>query len=371
MSGRSNGTAAPRSADVVIAGASFSGLAVAREVGARALLIDPQPVGEGQTSACAAPVSVLEALGARASIQQCHSELVLHMPGRDVRWPLPEPFCTFDYGRCCRAVHAAAGSPVLRASVRGRRGKIVITSEGDVSARILVDCSGWRRALASAHGAVVPCRPRGALDLAFGLETEVEAAIPPGLHFYFWPEIVGQGYAWAFPAGKTVRAGLLSYRSRTRLGPALDGFLIHLGLPRGPRHGGFLRSGLRPPIVGGVFVVGDAAGQCLPLTGEGIRTAVSAGRACGRLITKVLDRGMCAAEAEAQYRALVQRQRRRYRALAWATHAVLALPPRLLGPLAAWAGHPGPLGSFMHHYLGIFSDVPYRADPRIGATIAT
>ena len=118
MFGRSSGTAAPRSAEVLIAGASFSGLAVAREVGARALLVDPQPVGDGQTSACAAPVSVLDALGTRASIQQGHDELVLHMPGREVRWPLPEPYCTFDYRRCCLDAHAGARAPVLRGSVQ-------------------------------------------------------------------------------------------------------------------------------------------------------------------------------------------------------------------------------------------------------------
>ena len=147
MSGRSNGTATPRSADVLIAGASFSGLAVAREVGARALLIDPQPVGEGQTSACAAPVSVLEALGSRASIQQGHDELVLHMAGREVRWPLPEPYCTFDYRRCCLDAFASARTPVLRGSVRDRHGNTVSTSRGEVRADILIDCTGWRLSL--------------------------------------------------------------------------------------------------------------------------------------------------------------------------------------------------------------------------------
>ena len=263
MSGRSNRTATPRSADVVIAGASFSGLAVAREVGARALLIDPQPVGEGQTSACAALVSVLEALGGRASIQQDHDELVLHMPGREVRWPLPEAYCTFDYRRCCLDAHAGARSPVLRGSVRDRRGKTVLTSQGEMRADILIDCTGWRAALAEPHASRTAGRPRGRKLwwLPFGLEAEVQVGFRPGLHFYFWPEIVRDGYAWVFPAGETARVGLLSYSGRSRLGPALDRFLRRLGIPAGPRHGGFLRVDLHPPVVDGVFVVGDAGGQ--------------------------------------------------------------------------------------------------------------
>jgi 2-polyprenyl-6-methoxyphenol hydroxylase-like FAD-dependent oxidoreductase len=39
----------------------------------------------------------------------------------------------------------------------------------------------------------------------------------------------------------------------------------------------------------GVFFVGDSAGHCLPMTAEGIRTALYFGVACGRELTAVLD----------------------------------------------------------------------------------
>src|SRR5213078_1223466 len=51
--------------DVLICGASFAGLAVARELtgaGARVLMIDRYEIGERQTSACAAPTDWLEHL---------------------------------------------------------------------------------------------------------------------------------------------------------------------------------------------------------------------------------------------------------------------------------------------------------------------
>jgi menaquinone-9 beta-reductase len=339
-------------AEVVIAGASFAGLAVAREVPGHAVLIDPTEVGEGQTSACGSPVGILGALGAEEAIQQYHDALVIHTPGREVHWTLPEPFCTFDYRAFCRASLRGTDARVIRAAVQGRQGRAAVTTAGLIAGRALVDCTGWRGALVGATE-----RDGGSRRyLGFGLEAEVPIEFAPGLHFYFWPEIVRDGYAWAFPAGGTTRVGLLSYRGRTRLRDGIDTLLRRLGLPPGPLHGGFLGGGLCEPVVDGVFVVGDAAGQCLPFTGEGIRTAVWAGGVCGRLIGQALA-GECSLEAaSARYRAFVLRQRRRYRALVWATAAVLVLPPRLLGLVAAWVGRPGPLRVFMSHYLGMFSE---------------
>src|SRR3982751_5532701 len=90
--------------DVLICGASFAGLAVARELagsGARVLIADRYEVGERQTSACAAPTSWLHALGLQDSIQQTFGELLCHTPRGDVRWALPWRFSTFDYRTLC------------------------------------------------------------------------------------------------------------------------------------------------------------------------------------------------------------------------------------------------------------------------------
>src|SRR5436190_2307105 len=87
--------------DVVICGASFAGLAAARELagsGADVLVIDRYEIGERQTSACAAPTEWLENLGLGESILQTFGELVVHAPGGvRVTWPMPYEFSTFDY----------------------------------------------------------------------------------------------------------------------------------------------------------------------------------------------------------------------------------------------------------------------------------
>src|SRR6478752_9512218 len=79
-------------ADVLICGASFAGLAVARELrasGARVLVLDRYEIGERQTSACAAPTDWLVNLGLMDAHRQTFSELVIHTPHTSVRYALP------------------------------------------------------------------------------------------------------------------------------------------------------------------------------------------------------------------------------------------------------------------------------------------
>src|SRR4051794_41142736 len=109
--------------DVLICGASFAGLAVARELrgsGARVLIVDRYEVGERQTSACAAPTEWLVNLGLERSIRQTFGSLLVHTPGVHVRWPLPWTFSTFDYPELCRLLwEQAGGARIQTAQGRG------------------------------------------------------------------------------------------------------------------------------------------------------------------------------------------------------------------------------------------------------------
>src|SRR2546421_1849439 len=95
--------------EVLICGASFAGLAVARELagsGARVLIIDRYEIGERQTSACAAPTTWLERLGLAGSIRQTFDELVVHTPHGTSRPKLPWTLSTFDYRELCELLAA-------------------------------------------------------------------------------------------------------------------------------------------------------------------------------------------------------------------------------------------------------------------------
>ena len=112
------------SADVIVCGASFAGLAVARELagsGADVLVLDRYEIGERQTSACAAPTAWLEALGLQSSILQTFPDLVIHTPLRTLRWELPWSFSTFDYRELCALLWASCGDARFEtATVSGR-----------------------------------------------------------------------------------------------------------------------------------------------------------------------------------------------------------------------------------------------------------
>lgn len=335
--------------DVVIAGASFAGIAAAQRLRGRVLMLDKDALGDGQTSACAAPLSTVRAMGAPASVLQVHDALVMHTPGREAAWPLPEPFCTFDYTRFCRDAFARTSAEFRQAPVVRRDGMRVLTRTGDVEGRFLLDASGWRAVLAGGPGS----RYVNRRWMAFGIETDLPAKLPSGLHFYFLPE-VRDGYAWAFPCGERVRFGVLSYLGRTRLADGLARFLSRFDLRPGEIHGGYLASGLRDAVVDDIFIAGDASGQCLPLTGEGIRTAVLGGFKCGELLAEVLAGRQSFDEAARAYREFADTARRKFRALTWGNIALLVMPLRLTGAAAAFLARPGPLRKFMRHYLGIF-----------------
>src|SRR6202045_2392511 len=85
-------TALRRDCDVLVCGASFAGLAVARELagsGARVMGIDRFERGARQASACAIPTVWLEALELMASVRQSFDRLTVHTRFRSSQWSLP------------------------------------------------------------------------------------------------------------------------------------------------------------------------------------------------------------------------------------------------------------------------------------------
>src|SRR5438270_2164392 len=119
-----------RDCDVLICGASFAGLAVARELagsGADVLVIDRYEIGERQTSACGIPTSWLSAMGLTDALQQTFSELVIHTPHTTARFDLPWTFSTFDYRTLCEALAGQGRFEFETATIEGRNGSCVRT----------------------------------------------------------------------------------------------------------------------------------------------------------------------------------------------------------------------------------------------------
>lgn len=307
-----------RDCDVLVCGASFAGLAVARELretGARVLVIDRYEIGERQTSACGIPTLWLEAMDLMGPLRQTFGELVVHTPWTTARWQLPWTFSTFDYPELCaelwsQAQPAGSSGGELEfetAKVDGRTGFTVHTDRGDISAPLIVDGLGWRRVLS--NGA--PIQPPNA-RLSRGLEVH-PAGSGEELELWIDASYIRSGYSWSFPARDEVRVGVGSFwpshhvreptvRLATDLGRAPDGY-----------QGNWIPHQLRPAVEDGVFFAGDSAGHCLPLTAEGIRTALYFGIACARELREVLASRATREQALERYGAFSDSHERKFR----------------------------------------------------------
>src|ERR1700730_3709244 len=196
-----------RDCDVLVCGASFAGLAVARELagsGARVLVIDRYELGERQTSACAMPTVWLRALGLTGSERQTFDELVVHTPRGTSRWTLPWSFSTFDYRELCALLWAqcdCADTEFETATVQSRSGATVQTDRGALSAPLIVDALGWRRVLSN-EATIQPPSAR----LSRGLEVHPEGR-GEGMELWIDPRYIRAGYSWSFPAGDELRGG--------------------------------------------------------------------------------------------------------------------------------------------------------------------
>lgn len=334
--------------DAIIAGGSFAGLSAAVQLkGKRVLLIEPHEIGAVQTSACGTLLAVLEATGTSDSLLQMHDHIVFHLRRRTIDFPLHYPFCTFDYRTFCQRLLAQTDAEVLRAQVTRRDGRVVHTTQGSYEADCLIDASGWRATLAGNPNRKAGT-PRG---MSFGMETDIPIKTD-GLHLYYDPRrfrsyIVG----WLFPAREHSRAGLISYRGHTKLRDGLVHYLAQVfDAALGDQHGGYIPYRRMSSISGPVFRVGDSAGQCIPLTGEGIRPALYFGAAAGRLVRAVLDGELSEADALKRYKSFVERHKRVYRVLLACQHIVPGLPLRPTEEVAYHIQRPDWLISILDAY---------------------
>ena len=316
--------------DVIVCGASFAGLAVARELAGagRVLLLDRYELGERQTSACAAPTAWLEALGLEDSIRQTFDRLVMHTPHSTVRFPLPWTFSTFDYPRLCELLDDQNDAEFETAKVEGRGAAAgeaieVRTDRGAVSAPLVVDALGWRRVLGT-EGYQPPDAP-----LSRGLEVHPHGASRE-LEIWIDRSLVPAGYGWSFPAHDEVRVGVGSFDPRFHVKDPTVELTGRLRRDAVRYQGNWIPHQLRPATEDGVFFAGDSAGHCLPLTAEGIRTAFYFGIALGRELQQVLEGHGTHAAALRRYATFSDAHEWKYHWMLRAQRAVPRVPPRLL-----------------------------------------
>ncbi len=265
-------------------------------------MIDRYEIGERQTSACAMPTLVAHGAGADGLVPPEFDGLVVHTPYRTSRWD--SAVVVLDL-RLPRAVRAAVGAG------RGRRtwSSRPRPSPAAAARRHHRPRRAEARRWSSTRWAGGGCSPTPRRSsprtrrLSRGLEVH-----PPGtgseMELWLDAGYIRAGYGWSFPARDELRVGIGSFWP----GPPRQG---------ADRQAGATTSACRPTAIratgspiscaaaieDGVFFAGDSAGHCLPLTAEGIRTAIYFGLACGR-------------ELRARARGRTRPARRRWRATA-------------------------------------------------------
>jgi digeranylgeranylglycerophospholipid reductase len=334
-------------ADVLVCGASFAGLAVARELagcGADVLVVDRYEVGERATSACAAPTPWLEAMGVQASIRQEIPTMRFATPHGAYRYRLPWSWAAFDYRELCHALFAQCDARFETAKVNSRTGEVVHTDRGDLAAPLIVDALGWRRVLAG-EGYQPPEAP-----LSRGLEVHPEAG---GQDLDVWIDrsLVRRGYGWRVPAGGEARIGVGSYEPRHHVREPTEDLAERLDADAVRWQGNWFPHRLRPAAEDGVFFAGDSAGHCFPLSGEGIRTAFYFGIAAGREIRSVLAGECSREEALARYGAFSDGHARAFRRALRLQRLIPALPPRVLTAALRVMGRQGIVDRAFGWYL--------------------
>ena len=142
--------------------------------------------------------------------------------------------------------------------------------------------------------------------------------------------LVRRGYGWRVPAAGEARVGVASYAPAITSANRPSNWPNVCSLEPVRYQGNWFPHRLRPATEDSIFFVGDSAGHCFPLSGEGIRTAFYFGIACGRELTAVLQQDRSRAEALERYAAFSAKHARAFAIAGRLQRMIPALPPRLL-----------------------------------------
>jgi flavin-dependent dehydrogenase len=189
--------------------------------------------------------------------------------------------------------------------------------------------------------------------LSRGLEVHPGGA-SEDLEIWIDRRYVPAGYGWSFPAREELRIGVGSFDPRFHVKDTTVELAGDLGRPAERYQGNWiphrLRDGTSPD---GVFFAGDSAGHCLPLTAEGIRTALYFGIALGRELRAVVEGRQSRSAALRSYHAFSAAHRWKFEAMLGVQKLVPRVPPRLLAPAVRAMGSKRFVDWSFDHYLAI------------------
>jgi digeranylgeranylglycerophospholipid reductase len=181
----------------------------------------------------------------------------------------------------------------------GISGNMVTTDHGLIEAKIIIGADGPLSIVAKSLNLQ---RPE---DLCPAMSTIAKGKFEPVPKMYFG-SIAPGGYAWVIPKNEGANVGL-GY-SRLYTDKHLHDFWVPfkemLGHETGHLNGKMVpMSGpIAKTVVGDALVVGDAAGQVMPVNGGGIPIAMICGRIAGKAAANRIRKGAALDEYEREWR---------------------------------------------------------------------
>src|SRR2546430_2000237 len=173
------------------------------------------------------------------------------------------------------------------------------------------------------------------------------------------------GYGWSFPADGGLGIGVGAFDPRFHVKDTTVELAGDLRRDAVRYQGNWIPHRMRDATEDGVFFAGDSAGHCLPLTAEGIRTALYFGLACGRQLRAVVDSRLAREQALRRYAAFSAAHARKFRWLLATQRAVgLLTPSRAVTAMVRAVESPRLAEWIFNQYLAIAPPTFVHQGPR-------
>lgn len=344
--------------EAIVMGANYAGLAAAGELrGKRILLLDRETIGGHQASTCALWTRIVQLLGAEAAILHTLDSWQIHIGDREFTFPTPmDLISVLDHRTFCAHLFLRCEAEFRRETVQSIHGNQVITNQGRYRAPILIETLGWRGLRWRDQNLTQSYNQ--ALETEIGRNSKQLFGKDNALHVYFAPWRWGRGGGWAFPSGERTRIGFGRFESAGKLTGPLSQLLGDYALsPSPPLYGNYMPWKLHQSTADGRFIAGDAAGQCLGLLSEGIRTAIFFGIAAARCARQALDGKLTTETALGLYTDFVNAHRHYFNLFSFLQIILPRLPAWALQGIAGKLEANGLGTRLLHWYAQIF-DVP-------------
>ena len=312
--------------DIVVVGAGPAGSSAAKaaaELGANVILLEEHPV-PGFPVFCGEGVSIetLAAAGFKPEsqiINQTIRKTYVYTPnGKHIT-------ITYDWYTINRHVFdgllaekAVAAGVRLMVNTRAvrvtKRGGVVVGVKAErcgetfpILSKIVIGADGHASMVRKSALAIPYFKDFGVCAQYTLAELNIE---PDAGELWIGRKYAPNGYVWVFPKSRTVANVGIGINPSRATKPAIQ--YLQEFINQNPKlkdgrivakTGGICpATGTLPEIVGdGVMLIGDAAGQLIPMTGAGVETAIYAGKTAGTVAAKAIQEGNTSKARLAEY----------------------------------------------------------------------